>query len=114
MAEPRAVLEAALELVLGRGRLGEERADGLELVRKGHVRRRCDGQVPLLQVVARPGERQRLQRLGRRAQVADETGVAGGRDDLPVADRDRVDEVDGLDGRPAADDYPERLQESEA
>ena len=62
----------------------------------------------------RAGERQRLQRLGRGAQVADETGVADGRDDLPVADRDRVDEVDGLDGRPAADDYPERLQESEA
>ena len=52
-----ALLKAELEVVLGRGRLREQRADGGDLVRRGAVGRGRDREVALVEVCARPRER---------------------------------------------------------
>ena len=54
-------------------------------------------------------ERQRLDRLRRRAHERDEPAVAGFRDDCAVPDGDRVDGVPSLDDLPAPDGYRDRL-----
>ena len=64
-------LGAALELVLGRGRLREQAADRGELLGRGEVRGGRDRDLLRRQVVARADERQRLERLRRRAEVGD-------------------------------------------
>ena len=111
MAQPRAVLDAALELVLRGRRLREQRLHRLELIRPGEVGGRRDREVAVVEVLARPGDRQRLERLRRGAEVADESGFAGRCDDGAVPHRDRMDEVHGLDDWAAPHDYPERLQD---
>src|SRR5262245_16849151 len=53
----------AFELALLRRSLRQEGAHGRELISIGEVRGRCDREVAIVDVVARPGERNRLQRL---------------------------------------------------
>ena len=98
-----ALLQADLELVLGRGRLRQQRADGGDLVVGGAVRRRGDREVAVVEVVAGAGQRQRLDRLGRGAHEAGERAVSGLRDDDAVLHRHRVHPVPGLHGAAATD-----------
>ena len=51
---------AGLELVLGRRRGGEERADGVELLGQREVRRARDRDLAVVELGARAHERQRL------------------------------------------------------
>src|SRR5262249_21319167 len=66
----------------------------------------------VVEVVARPGQRQRLERLRRRAHEAHEPGIAGLGDHRPVANRHRVHAMPGLDNRAPAylDDYRVHLR----
>src|SRR5204862_2973507 len=73
--QARPVLEAALELVLRRGRLRQQLSDRVELVWEDKVRRGRDREVALFQVVARAREGQGLERLRGGAEVADQAGV---------------------------------------
>ena len=99
VAQARAVLGAALEVVgRGAGPL-EERADGDELVGQRLVRGARDRELVGGQVVG--DERQRLQRLRRRADVRDQVRVAPGLGYGTVADEDRVHPVPRLDDVPA-------------
>ena len=107
-ARGRVADEPALELVLGRRRLREQRAHGLERLRPGEVRRGGDREVAVVEIVARARERQRLERLRRRAHEGDERRVAGRRHDGAVAHRDGVHAVDRLDQAAAAHDYADR------
>ena len=65
-------LRPALELVLVRRRLREQAAHGGELLGPGEVGGGRDRDLLVGEVVARPHERERLERLGRRAQEGDE------------------------------------------
>jgi hypothetical protein len=107
--ELRALERAALEVVLGRRRLREERPDGCELLFVGDVRRGGDREVAVVEVLTRARERQRLDRLRGRTHERDEVGVSRRRDDLPVAEGHGVDAVCGLDGVTAEHGYPDRL-----
>ena len=99
----------ALELVLLGRRLGEQAADGGELLGRGEVRRRGDRDLLGRQVVARPHERQRLERLRRGAEEGDALGIARLLDHRAVAHGDRVHDVRRLDDAAAADDHLDRV-----
>ena len=68
----------------------------------------------VVEIGPRAGERQRLNRLGARSEETDELRIAGGRDDLAVADGDGVDAVARLDGASTADGYADRLDGEKA
>ena len=84
-----------------------------ELLVVGEVRRRRDREVAVVQVLTRARERQRLDRLRRRAHERDEVRVSGGCDHLPVLDGHGVHAVCGLDGLAAEHRYPDRLSHEE-
>src|SRR5512132_2114020 len=107
--ELRALEGAALEVVLGRRRLREERPDRLELGVVRQMRGRGDREVAVIQVLTRARERQRLDRLRGRAHERDEVWVSGGCDHLPVLDGHSVHPVCGLDGLATQRRYPDRL-----
>ena len=86
-------LGAALELVLARRRLREQRADGLELIGAVKVRRAGDGDLGFGEIGAQADDRQRLDRLRRAAEVRQELGIADLLDDRAVRDSDGVDAV---------------------
>ncbi len=88
------LLETALEIVLGRRRPREQAGDGLELLRRGAMRRAGDRELDLRDVVPLTGKRERLDRLRGGAVEGDEARVAGAVDDAPVLDGDGVDSVD--------------------
>src|SRR5919109_2388157 len=102
-----------LELVLLRRRLREERAHGAELLRVGDVRGAGDGDLAVVDVRPRPDDRQRLNRLRRRAEVVDEPAVAGLRDDSSVTDGHGMDDVPGFRDRPACDGYRDPIGHGE-
>ena len=81
----------------------------VELLGPGEVRRRGDRELPRVGVVVGPRERQRLERLRRRAKQRDERRVARLDDRRAVANRDGVDEVRRLDDAAAPHDYPDGL-----
>src|SRR5207247_2658557 len=70
-------LGAALELVLGCSRGGEQAADGCELLRASEMRRAGDGELLVGQVGSGLYERECLERLGRGAEECHEAWVAG-------------------------------------
>ena len=105
-------LGAALELVLGRGRLLEQAANRRELLGRGEVRGGRDRDLLRRQVVADADERQRLERFRRRAQVGDAAVLAGLLDDRAVADGDGMDEMRRLDDAAAPDDDPQCLHDA--
>ena len=88
---------AALELVLGGRRSGEEPADDRELLRCREVRRAGERDLLAVEVRPRPHHGERLDRLCRRAKVRDERGVAGGELDAPVPDGHGMHDVARLD-----------------
>ena len=63
---------SGLEVGLGRGRVCEERAHGVELLRQRPVRGAGDRELAVVDVGSRAGERQRLERLRRRAEKGEE------------------------------------------
>jgi hypothetical protein len=93
----RVALRPALELLHRRRRLLEQRAHRRELGLVREVRRGCDRKVARVQVVACARERQRLQRLRRRAHERHELRIAGLGDHRAVLHRDGVHAVDRLD-----------------
>jgi hypothetical protein len=107
------LLRAALELVLGRGRTGEERAHGVELRGLRAVRGAGDRALAVVEVVAGTSERERLERLGGRAHADGARRRSGGEEDGAVAHRDEVDEVLRLDRLPALDGYPQGIHVGE-
>lgn len=104
----------ALELVLARGRLREQRPYGVQLLGAGEVRGRRDGKVPLVEVFARACEGKRLQRLRGRAHERDERRVADRDQHLLFADSDRMHPVRGLDRSAPADGHEEGLRRPHA
>jgi hypothetical protein len=100
---------AALELVLARRRLREQASDRIELSRHREVRRGRDRDLLRAQVVAGEHDRDRLERLGRRAEKRDQCRVPRLLDDRAVADGDRVHDVHRLVHDTTTDDYPQRL-----
>jgi len=103
------LLEAELEVVLGRVGLGEEGSRGRQLLRGGAVRRAGDRDVLVGQVVSRPDERQRLDRLAARAHEAHEPGIARLLHDRPVPNGHRVHPVHRLDDPVPANFDDQRL-----
>jgi hypothetical protein len=106
------LLDADLELLLRRGSLGQQPPDGLDLFRLGAMGSRRDRDVCVVQVVARAHERQRLERLGRRAQRRDQLAVARLGDDLAIPYGNGVYEVDRLHERSAPHGYADRVHEA--
>ena len=89
--------DAALEVVLGRRRRGEDPPDDRELLGRRAVRGADERDLLVVEVRPRPDDGQCLERLRRRAEVRDQPGVAGGELDPAVADGDGVDDVPRLD-----------------
>jgi hypothetical protein len=104
------LLEATLQLLLGGRRLREEGANGGDLIFVGEVRSGSDREVAVVQVLARPGERQCLERLRRRAEETDQRRVACDSDDVGAVDGDGMHMVPRLDYAATADDYAERIR----
>ena len=100
---------ATLELVHSRGRLVEQAADRGELLRRGEVRGGGDRDLLVGEVVPGAHERQRLEGLGRGAEVRDEAGVARLGQDSTVLNGDRMDVMARLLHVAAADDHRERI-----
>ena len=96
VCDPRR-LGTALEVVLGRGRVGEDAANDSELLRGRPVRGAEERDLLVVEIGQRPDDGQRLERLRRRAEERDELRVASSELDLPATHRDRMDEVPGLD-----------------
>lgn len=88
---------ARLEVRFGRGGTAEEAADGGELFRSSEVGGARDRDLPIVEVVECPHEGESLERLGRGAQEGQDARIAGFRDDLPVANRNRVHGVNSFD-----------------
>src|SRR5437764_1092447 len=107
--EPRRwiALAAALKLVLARVSTAKQHPNGCKLLRVGAVRRRGDGKLARVEVVVRLRERQRLERLRRRAEERDEIPVSGLGDATPALHRDGVHDVRRLGDAAAAHDYPD-------
>ena len=78
------------------------------------MRRRRDRDLLGRQVVTRPHERQRLERLRRGAEKGDALGIARLLDDRAVAHGDRVHDVRRLDDAAAADDHLDRAHGRQA
>src|SRR5439155_19526383 len=98
-------LQPVLEIVDARARAREHLAHRVELRRLRAMRRAGDRDLVVVEVVVALDEGDRLDRLGRRAQVADELWVA---ESLAVR-RDRVHPVDRLDDVPPPHGYPDRV-----
>ena len=90
-------------------RLREQAPHGGELLGGGEVRGGGDRDLLRRQVVARAHERQRLERLRRRAEERDEAGIARLLDHLAVAHHDRMHDVDRLDDAAPPDDHLDRV-----
>ena len=90
-------LGPALELVLGRGRVPEETAHRIKLIRARQVGRTRDRKLVVGEI--RPGahERQRLDRLRRRPDVRDQRRVASLHDRATVLHGNRMHAVPCLD-----------------
>jgi DNA-binding transcriptional ArsR family regulator len=99
----------ALELVLRRRRLREQAPDGGQLFGGGEVRRGGDRDLLARQVVARTDERERLERLRRRTEIRDATGVARLLDHLAVSHHDGMDDVGRLDDSAPPHDHLDRV-----
>ena len=90
-------LGPALEVVLRRGRVGEDATDDGELLGRRPMRGAQERDLLVVELGPRPDDRERLERLRRRAEQRDELGVAGGELDPAVAHGDGVDDVPRLD-----------------
>ena len=102
-------LRTALELVLLGGSLREQAAHRGELLRRGEVRRGGDRDLLRRQIVPRPHERQRLERLRGRTQERDAVRIAGLLDDRAILDDDRVHGVRRFDDGASPNDHLDRV-----
>ncbi len=89
----RVAVRAALELVLAGGSACEQGPDRRELLGQRQVRGAGDRELLFLELRQGAGQRQRLDRLGRRAHERDERAVTRFGDDGAVLDRDGVHAV---------------------
>ena len=104
----------ALELVLGRGRVGEDASHDGDLLGSPEMGRAEEDDLLVVEVGPRAHHGQRLDRLRRRAQERDEPRIAGRQLDPPVADGHRVDDVTGLDHPVASRLDDDRLHDRSA
>ena len=79
------------------GAAASSAADGLELLGPGEVRGARDRDLAVVEIGTRTDERERLDRLRRRAEEDEPPWIAGLGHDLPVPDGDGVDGVHRLD-----------------
>src|SRR5207248_6582311 len=103
------LLEAELEILLGRLGAREQVADRLDLLGCVAVGRAGDRELVVRQVVAGAHEREGLQRLGAGAHEARQRRIARGRDDPARPDRDSMDAMRRLDDSVAAHLDDDRL-----
>ena len=109
----RVPLRPALELVLARRRTREQPADRRQLRLVGEVRGGGNRQVAVADVVARPRQRDRLQRLGRGAHQRHQRGIARRGDHGAVPHGDRVHAMPCFHDLAAADGDCQRLDGAE-
>jgi hypothetical protein len=110
VVEPAAVEGAALEVVLGRTRAGEELPDGRELLGPGSMRGARDRHVLLREIVVGTHEQEGLDRLGGRAHERNAPWIAACLDERAVsAHAGGMDAVAGLGHTTADGGYCERI-----
>ncbi len=103
----------ALELALGRGRVGEDAAHYGELLGRGEMRRADERDLLVVEVRPRPHHGERLDRLRGRPEIRDQRGIPRRELDPAVPDGNGVDHVPRLDDLAAGDVDDDRLHGGE-